>query len=342
MWTKLTDIYQMLKVAELGNILKLKRASRALRTSMRPYLIMESLIALEKLGLLRELSRPEGVDVQKLDTLDRHYLQMTLDYLFSVGVLETTPANGFVFNGDGSSLVAAVYTSMAYHEPVRELDKLIEQKIKYGADTIRDNYYDAVATEFFTSLFLYPFVADILRANHVKSVCDLGCGTGGFPSFLGDSGKFFELYGLDLSANAIAEGISKGHSRKARLFASDILEPETWVKEIARELDAFSIMLVLHEFEDQDVLSILKGLRSTFGRTRIVLTELVPMTPQEARRIRSIPRAEVDFIHSLSLQKIRPESDWRDLFEGSGYRLENTVRHDLSSTQVLVFEPLNA
>ena len=341
MVSRLRDLWTMFRVAGYENTVELWRHSKTLASSVRHHVVLDLLIALEKCGLLAELGTPRGLALAAVTTDDAQ-LRAALEYLTEVDVLEQLEGGHFRVRKlrEFPRLRSAVYAAMAYNQPIRQLHRLISGDDRYGVDVYRDDQYDAMASEDLTSRFCYGFTTRTLLRTRCSSVLDLGCGTGAFPAYLARHTNLAELIGVDLSADAIAEGRRRGYeSGRVRLLVGDAMALERTAATLKSVPDAVSMMFVLHEFDDEGVGHVVESIHRAFPPARILLTEMILRETGEARARNDTALPELRYVHQLSHQVVRSRDAWVQLLKRSDYRLERWDAHELSNTQCLVFSP---
>ena len=347
MASRLRDIWTMLRIAGYRNTLELWRHSKTLASSVRSHAVLDLLMALEKCGLLEELGTSQGVTPAGLAGFDTVQLRATLEYLTEVEVLEQLGCDRFRMRRlrEFPRLRCAVYAAMAYNQPIRQLHRLLRGDERYGgaADVVRDDQYDAMASEDLTSRFCYGFATRTLLRTTCASLLDLGCGTGAFPAYLAKHTDLTELMGVDVSDRAIAEGRRRGYeSGPVRLFVGDAMALERTAAKLQTTPEIVSMMFVLHEFDDAGVGRILGSLHRAFPLAQILLTEMILRETGEALTRNKTALPELRYVHQLSQQVVRSTDAWVDLFNQSNYRLARRDEHQLSNTQCLVFSPSSA
>ena len=98
---------------------------------------------------------------------------------------------------------------------------------RYGRDVLRDDWADAAASQALTSLFSYGFATSLLEGREVRTLLDVGCGTGAYPQHLTARGFAGPIFGMDLAADAIAQGRAAGfESDRVVLIEGDVFDLE--------------------------------------------------------------------------------------------------------------------
>ena len=335
------DVLELIRVSGWRGAFELAAHSTRLRRSTRECVIVMGLTALEKVGLNGALLSPAGLDLDAHPELDRHSLRAVCEYLFEVGVLEET--------GDGvyrarrrerfRARLEVMYGYYAYHQPLYALDRLISGDWRYGREVARDDRYDAMASADLTSKFSYQFSAELLAKRPFERLVDLGSGTGGYCAYLADRFPRARFWGIDVAADAIAEGRARGHeSERLMLRVGDITDLAPLHLDLER-IDVFSLMFVLHEFSDQEIWRILHQVRAVEPAARVLLTELIGKPSRQVRKERRRIFPELKIVHQLSHQVLRTPEEWVELFGRAGLRADAERRHALTNHVALLFAP---
>lgn len=339
--SRLADLLSLCRITGIKQLLGLARHSRCLKRDTRRFAIMHCIIALEKTGLSGQLLAREGLSVDASQGFDRAILATVCEYLFETDVLsQTSPTTYRAKQPDEyRRMLESIYATMAYLEPIQQLDRLITGDLQYGRDVARDDKYDAIASATLTSLFSYGFSWNVLKRAGAGNLIDLGCGTGEYLVFLRRQGFKGKLYGLDLAEDAINEGRRLGYeSSDTALFVGDVFDLASALAQLhPRPDDVFSLMFVLHEFNDEQVGRILAGIKKACPQPRVLLTELIGQTSEETRLANKTVLPELKFVHQLSNQILRTPARWKSLFHAAGYQVELEIKNELVSQMCLLF-----
>ncbi len=336
------DIITAIKITGIRNVLELKKHSSLLGSMFRDQVALDALIALEKCGIMSRVFALSGFSLNDFTEFDNVLLGKICDYLHHIGILNKTGDKKYSVKNQivAKRLSKAVYASMAYNEPIRNLDKLLKKDLCYGRDIERNDHYDAIASADLTSKFFYGFADSTLTEFKPQSLIDLGCGTGDFLAFLEKKSLcgWKRLMGIDLSEKAINEGKGRGiESGITKLSSGNALDLKQ-NSEMA-EPDVISIMFVLHEFEDDKATRIINNCRRLWPDAKILLTEMIRLNDNKIRKSNGTVVPELNFVHSLSYQIIRSKTEWERLFAASGYKLLSSREHSLTYTFCLLFSP---
>lgn len=308
----------------------------------RDQVTLDTLIALEKCGIMSIIFDKQGFSTSDITGFDNILLNKVCDYLHHIGLLQKVSDKRFCIKNQtmAKRLSKAVYASMAYNEPIRNLDKLLKKEVCYGVNIERDDHYDAIASADLTSKFFYGFADSVLRDGEPDVLIDLGCGTGNFVAFLEKNGScsYKQLVGIDLSEKAINEGKGRGlESKITTLIAADILDLKQELVQLVPVPDVISLMFILHEFDDEKALQIIYNCRCLWPDSKILLTEMMHLDDSEIRKSNGTVVPELNFVHRLSYQTIRSKTEWERFFAIAGYKLVESREHRLTYTFCLLF-----
>ena len=339
----IASILEVMKISGVNGFSRLRAHSRRLAEHGRQFAVMHSLIALEKCHLNAALQSDGGLDVSAQDGIDASVLSTVCEYLYENDIL--TRVSPTVYKARNrrtfDSLLQSMYACRAYLDPVYALDKLLTGEYQYGRDVTRNDQYDAIASASLTSIFSYGFSWNLLRHAGCQSLLDVGCGTGEYLEFLERNSAMDELCGMDISEDAINQGKEMGfESRRVRLMVGDIFDlkkSDSLIRQ--RPVDVVSIMFVLHEFQKEQVESILKSVRDAYPQSRILLTELIRRSSDETRKAKRTVLPELKFVHELSRQVLRAPSEWKELFSVAGYGVVMERINRVTNQVCLLFAP---
>jgi SAM-dependent methyltransferase len=335
------DAVVLARISGVRGALRLARHSADVRRGSRTFGWMQCLAGLEACGLGERLASADGLDVTNAAGMEPDVLRPVCEYLYETGVLDRIrsgvyrASNARRFHGLREAAVAC----RAYQEPLTWLPALLRGEAQYGRDVARDDWADAAASQALTSLFSYAFATRLLDGHEVRTLLDVGCGTGAYPHHLAASGMVGPVFGMDLSPEALAEGRAAGfESPPVVLVEGDVFDLERRAAE-ARipQVDVVSFMFVLHEFDDGAALRILASVSAAFPRARILLTELLDRSSDEVRR-RGRVFPELKLVHALSRQVLRSREVWERLFASAGYRPIAVAVHETTCQVALLFE----
>jgi SAM-dependent methyltransferase len=208
--------------------------------------------------------------------------------------------------------------------------------------TLDDRRLDRVArhaaagTEDMTCVRVVPQVIEALREIGVRTILDLGCGTGGFliqwSRLTGHGGA-----GVDMSAPALAEarehaaqhGVGDKLSFHLGEVGKDVLPIAD--SEVER-IEALTAMFLLHEFGrggDEAIVRVLSALKAQFSGKLLLALEMQPVDVQAlgGRPPPAMDALDYHFIHPLSRQgEPRTKDAWDALYAQAGMKLVRVRR----------------
>ena len=343
MISTIRDVFEIIRISGLRSFRRLVGHSRRVKGYGAPFALMHCLIALEKAGLCEALREPRGLDTAPTGSDDRAALAATCEYLFERDVLARIGPHKYRVRDSKrfEQLADAMHACFAYHEPINVLDKLISGELRYGEHVARDDKYDALASATLTSIFSYGFAHRVLARSGARSVLDCGCGTGAFLPFLRRNGFDGRLFGLDISPEAIGEGRSMGfETRDVTLFIGDVLHLGDALSDMGlADIDVFSFMFVLHEFEREPIGTILTSIRESCPKAGVLLTELERRSSDDTKRTNRTMFPELKLVHLISRQILRSADEWKMLFETHGFKVTRERRNHLTNQSCILFKP---
>jgi len=335
------DIIAIISISGIRGFWKLINHSKQLKKYGRNFALMNSLIALEKCHLNKLLLCEDGLDIFSQTELDSSILSTICEYMYEIDILELkSPGNYKAKNKEQfETLLQSMYACYAYHEPVQVMDKFLKKEYQYGNQVVRNDHYDAIASADLTSMFSYGLSKRVLDRVDAHSLMDLGCGTGELLFFLERKHFSGNLYGMDISEDAIAQGKKNGfESEKTNLFVGDIFDLNNNIKKInVNSIDIFSFMFVLHEFEDGQIKMILKQIKDHYPQSKILLTELINKTSDETKKASRTVFPELKFVHQLSKQILRTREEWKELFSETNFKATIAVTNQLTNQVCFLF-----
>ena len=341
--SRLGGVLGILRIAGLAGLRRLQANAGSLKKYVRPYAVIDCLVALEEVGLLAKLCSGDVVDIDAQPGVDRTVLETVLEYLFENDLLRRTGGSRYAVRDRRRFEVTldALYACLAYREPGHFMGRLLGGQSRYGSDVARSDRYDAIASATLTSKFSYGFARSLIQRSGADSLLDIGCGTGQFLSYLAENGFTGMLYGMDHAEEAIAEGKASQCQRdNVELFVGDALRlKDSAQRSGVRSVALVSFMFVLHEFDDQMVKAILASIADAFPQARILLIELIDRTSDELRRTRETTVfPELKLVHRLSNQVLRTREQWVSLLAASGYGVAAQRRNDIANHVGFLFE----
>jgi SAM-dependent methyltransferase len=211
-----------------------------------------------------------------------------------------------------TSLAAIRFYIGGYGDLMTRGRSLLEKKITYGRDVVRDPYYVAVGTKLNTASFMDMIPLQVLAHKGARTVCDLGCGAGQFLIEWVKGGPERRGVGVDLAPAAIEAArqaaAAQGVGDRLEFHVGDAFD-STALAKTCRDVDVIFSFAMEHEgLRDGEgaVLAHIDNMAERFPGKRYLLGE--PMLHMSA--------ADGIFywIHVLSLQGIpRNVPGWCEL-----------------------------
>ncbi|HEU4760665.1 MAG TPA: methyltransferase domain-containing protein [Dehalococcoidia bacterium] len=327
----MAGLLRLARVLGPGHLLRLRQARRVGGEELiRGFFATPTLIALLNAGLFDELERAGRVDVDSFAAqrqLRPEVLRPLCDYLYAMAVLDRA-GRDYSLAQKGKLLVQVVkgslYSAGAYAPVFHNLEALLRGEKQYGNGVQRDTALAARGSGEAGKLFIFPMVRDQIRRNGITTVLDLGCGDATFLIGLCGSNAAVSAYGVDISAEAIADG--ERNVREAKLdgrvglFVEDMFQAPAMAGKVPG-VQAATAFFVFHEFmatQRQRVLAFLGQFRQAFPGVPLIISESARHTPEELRR-RPGPLMEFQLVHELSGQRPLSREDWKELFQEAGF-----------------------
>ena len=104
-------------------------------------------------------------------------------------------------------------------------------------------------------------------------------------------------------------------------------------------IDIISFMFVLHEFEEEQVRTILKTVKETYPQSQILLTDLIGRSSEEVKKESRTAFPELKFVHQLSKQILRTPTEWKELFSQANFKPTIETTNQLTNQLSVLFTP---
>ena len=221
----------------------------------------------------------------------------------------------------------------AYNVILTQYAAAMQRKKFYGKDFIRDGRLVATSSVL-TGQANYPWVIAKLKKLKVKTVVDLGCGSGDIIIHFCKRHKELRGVGLDIDKGAIQE--AKKNVKKAKLtkkidlIKGDMINPKTYSKKLKHKGNqlAFNAIMALHEFlrdGEMAVVNILKKMKKEFPGSYFILGEFNKASDSEFAKIPLSKRMHMLFyqeiIHNLTNQALADKKTWKKMFKKANVKL---------------------
>jgi len=298
------------------------------------------IFALHETGVFETLRRLGPMTVEELASecrVDAHLLDGVLNFLAFADEVLVKNGDRFALGPRGEWIFADPVMAMsfgavgAYSCLLYELVPTLRREKRYGVDFVRRG--DLVAKgSYYTGRGNYPWIVSELRRLGVKTVADLGCGSGEVLIAFCTLDATLQGIGIDISQEALEEARSRvkagGLGDRIALVHGDITHPETFEEHVG-DVDAFHGMMVFHEFlrdgEDAAV-RIFRAMRERFPGKYLLIGEFNRLSDDEFRAMpypaRMHPLFYQYIIHPLSWQGLPIAKErWLALFERAGLKV---------------------
>ncbi len=314
-------------------LVPLLMSSRAVRQLARPHLVLDALLGLERAGVIE--ATPTGLRVMNARVDDRS--AAVLQYLSQVGILRNGRRGYRVARRWEPGLAAAFYAASAYAD------------VAYGyamgkapaTTEERDELYDAVASGMLASPVALAAADKLLPQVALvgfDTFVDLGCGAGEFLLWLAARVPNARLIGVDHDVRAARA--REGLRGNVQLVEADVRDAATIAATVqgARRV-LVSGMFVFHEIGDSDVVDLWQHILRSFPDPTILVTELVPRPAWTRHFDRHFPLAEVELVHALTGQEVRPVHEWEALAGKSGATVVDSLMQPMTGYYAALLRP---
>lgn len=298
------------------------------------------LFALHETGVFESLRRQGPQSVQELSEscqVDPHLLDGVLHFLLHADCVLKKEGEKFGLTERAQWLFADPVMAMsfgavgAYSCLLSELVPTLRGEKRYGVDFIRRGDWVAKGS-FYTGKGNYPWIVSQLKELGVKTVADLGCGSGDvLIGFCGlDAG--LKGIGIDISPEALEEARRRveaaGMSERIRLIQGDMFKPEAFEPHV-KEVEAFHGMMTFHEFlrdGEEAVVRLFKNMKDRFPGRYLIVGEFNRVSDEEYQAMPYPQRIHPLFyqyiIHPLTWQGLPISKErWLDIFRRAGLKI---------------------
>ena len=325
------EMLRTMKVVGMRPLLQLREAQKLAWPGMiNGFYSTRIMQTLFQVGFFDEVADKGSVEPLRFAAahdLDPQVMEALVDALFAFGVLDRRDG-GYALSAKGRSLVEVgrgwFDGVQGYKDVVGSLEALLRKEQVYARDVSRDPVYVARGSGEIEGRLYFPLAIDAIRRRHSRKVLDLGCGDGAFLRQLCQAVPEVKGCGVDLSPEAIADGVARaraaGLADRVHLFAEDISRLEGVPPALAG-VDLATTFFVLHELLYSGaarVIDFLKGFRRNFPGVPLLVFEVDRPSPDEMRRR---PGMAIPYYlqHDLSHQKPIAKEAWGAIFESAGF-----------------------
>ncbi len=326
------ELIRTVKVVGLRPMLQLRRAQRIAWPGMlNGFYATRVMLTLFNVGFFDELTENGSIDPEEFAIarqLDVAVLRSLCDALFAHKVLDrrgekyALGRNGRSLVGVGRGWFEAVH---GYQHLINGLEAVLRKERTYEQDVTRRAVYVARGSAAIEARLYFPLAIDYIRRNGFRKALDLGCGDGTFLRRLCLSAPGVTGCGVDVSAEAIADGTARtqaeGLADRVHLFTEDISKLVELPAAVSG-IDVATTFFVLHELLYSGaprVIEFLKGFRRNFPSVPLLVFEVDRPTPEEMRRR---PGMAIPYYlqHDLSHQKPIARREWLPMFQAAGFQ----------------------
>lgn len=179
-----------------------------------------------------------------------------LRFLTTQGIFNEEPNETFRLTPRGTAAVSPTGLSLVvfyvggYGHLMMRSGQMLEKKISYGRDIRREPYYVAAGSKLNTATIMDPVSHAVLAHKGVRTVCDLGCGTGQFLINWCKGGPDRRGVGVDLAPEAIeaarVAAKAEGVGDRIEFVVADAFDNDAFAK-AGQDVDAFHSFAMEHE-----------------------------------------------------------------------------------------------
>jgi len=162
-----------------------------------------------------------------------------------------------------------------------------------------------------------PFVADMYPFKELKKLCDVGGGRGTLLSEL--LLRFPHLHGVLVDGPGVIESARELLGARGVLDRVELVAGSFFDAELPRGCDAYSLKNVLHDWDDEACIKILKNVRRAMSDDARLLVMDVLTEPNDGTGFG--PLLDVHMLVACSGGRERGREEMRKLLEASGFQL---------------------
>jgi SAM-dependent methyltransferase len=310
---------------------------------MSAYALATSIFSAFEIGLWDALDKIDGgsLDVDSFISANNLNPRATwglVDHLVRRRALQKS-IDGRIFLDDlGKQLVEQkwlpyiVYFVGGYGRVLSAGPDLAKNRLEYGVDITRSDYYVAVGTRLMSGTKHHrSYEAVLSRASQApaEQVLDLGCGDGSFLCDLVSRTRSSIGIGIDVSEEACrlaTENVwRRGLQDRIHIVHSDIRDVCSAQPSLLQSCDVVTSMMVLHEFladgseSVKELFSLLRDLlRPRSGRFLM----LDKQTDLLDKGYAPVYLTEYKLVHDLTLQDLCSSGTWINLLNAAGFRVD--------------------
>ena len=323
---------------------------------MNGYVTMQLCLALEEIGLFRELGDdPRAVkSIKELaETLqtDEHLLRASIEFLSMVTNLFEKDGDYISFRDPtGHREAAWTFWLMRAYKPVLDATaELLRSTKTYGKDMKRDGYWLQKWSDTMTREAVLAALR-LIPKDKEATLVDLGCGSA--DSLIAFCAGNTSRLGIGIDVDPLIAKLARqrvtdaGIGERIRIIHADILDLPQWQTNIQKTGEVvFLASGVLHELlrsGEGPAIRFLRDLKTSFPGSRFLMVESNAPSLEELRTMTDAPRklaaSAYRLLHSLSDQGMpQPEKQWREILRAAGWTIARVVPLERKQSRLLVF-----
>ena len=323
---------------------------------MNGYVTMQLCLALEEIGLFRELGDdPRAVkSIKELaETLqtDEHLLRASIEFLSMVTNLFEKDGDYISFRDPtGHREAAWTFWLMRAYKPVLDATaELLRSTKTYGKDKKRDGYWLQKWSDTMTREAVLAALR-LMPKDKEATLVDLGCGSA--DSLIAFCAGNTSRLGIGIDVDPLIAKLARqrvtdaGIGERIRIIHADILDLPQWQTNIQKTGEVvFLASGVLHELlrsGEGPAIRFLRDLKTSFPGSRFLMVESNAPSLEELRTMTDAPRklaaSAYRLLHSLSDQGMpQPEKQWREILRAAGWTIARVVPLERKQSRLLVF-----
>ena len=296
-------------------------------------IIMQTAIALEKIGFFRELERSPG-SIQELARIlnaDEYLLDAAVEFLLNTTDLFEKKAGIILLKEKQQRAVYhwPIWRLLIYKPMFDRMTELLRGAATFGKDITRDSSYYARYSEVIAGGAIEHALRNM--PPDVDTLVDLGCGSArSLVTFCGSDGKRRGV-GIDRDrdvANYARQRVKEANlNDQIRIIEDDIAKLERWRGHVTGNRLMFLSCGVIHEFlrdGEGAAMRFLENLRRAFPGSRLILIEAGAAALNKTVNDDILCATLVTtLIHRFSGQGLpQPPERWKQILHSAGWNIE--------------------
>ena len=339
MASTLSQVLDLIKLFGFRPLVRRFRRHQQALAFYRGYAVTRTLWALTECGLMDDLmDAPLGFSIDEaIDRFGfhRHVFESLVDYLDALKILRREGDNvsmdevGIMLMGEPRGSFDLAYG----YEPVfSRLPGMLAGDVLFGRDVTRRGDYIARGSGELGAQLPFPVMKRMILDVGAKEILDLGCGDLEFLYGIAE-GTDVVCHGIDYDRDAVAHARKRNEDSPLRgrvtVDLADMFDVASIAQRFA-DVDVLTAVDVFHEHlidGREKIEGLLADLRKSF-KARLVVGEFCRQ-PHEKLRRNPTGFLEHHLFHNLTNQVILSADEWRDIFRGAGYTIEQDKVFDM-------------